>query len=287
MAIPAIKALTSMGHTVDVLVSSGPDDAGSFEVMNLLKFFYSKSYQRLWVDSVPSEIKFDLAILSIPIPENKWINGVHFFSKEVIDGRTRPDPSTTGLVSWKKSEVEYQMDNARDLGFQGPTPSSRFMPECSIEKNTYYFGVGYKKDQNNFWSVKHWGNENYVKLAKMLIAHDQQTTIYFTGDKEDISKNILPIIDSINRKFNTVLLRTASLAASIRRGSEVETYVGNDTGMMHVCASQERKSVGMFFLENSSVKNPPFGGKSLCFERPDKNLEPEEVFEGIRKLNES
>lgn len=286
MAIPTIKAIASLGHEVHVLVGSSADDFGSFEVINLLKFFNSKIIKFLWVDKVPLEIKFDIAILSIPIPENKWVNGIHFKSNQVVDGRTRPNPATTGLVSWRKSEVEYQMDNARMLGFNDATPSSRFLPDAAAQKNAYYFGVGYKKDQNNFWSIKHWGNENYISLAKMLIKHDANSIIYFTGDNKDVTTSINPIIDGVGNKMQTILLRTSNISATIRHGSEVTTYVGNDTGMMHVCASQDRNVLGLFFLENSSVKNPPFCKNSMCFERPNKDLTPEEVFEAIRKLND-
>jgi hypothetical protein len=117
MAVPAIKALSSMGHTVDVLIGSTRDDVGAMDVLLSLKNNYG-CIRRIWVDSVNKSIEpYDMAIMSIPF-DGRWQNGTHFQARSVMDGRTRPDPSTTGLVSWKKHEVEYQMDNVRIMGFR-------------------------------------------------------------------------------------------------------------------------------------------------------------------------
>jgi hypothetical protein len=120
-----LKAIASLGCTVDVLVGSTPDDVGALEVFIDLKA-YANCIRHIWVDRVGFEAPvYDLAIMSIPF-DGRWRNGVDFQAKEVLDGRTRPDPSTTGLSSWKKHEVMYQLENAFYLGYKGPIPDCSF-----------------------------------------------------------------------------------------------------------------------------------------------------------------
>jgi len=253
MAVPAIKALQWKPDTiVDILVGDTSDDVGAIQVL-------SKVVQgpgKLCVNSA-LEHDYDVAVMAIPF-DGRWLNGVHFRAKEVMDGRTRPDPKTTGLVSWNDHESEYQMENARKLGYLGSTPSSRFLPFTGEAlPNRIYIGMGYKKDQLGFWKSKHWGNENYAALITGLLKNlPEDWKIVTTGDVGDLQLSIAPVARMVNDKRFEFKL-SANLDEAFRVVASCGLYVGNDTGMMHVAASCGRNVVAMFFLENSIVKSRP------------------------------
>jgi ADP-heptose:LPS heptosyltransferase len=284
MAIPTIRALKSLGHHVDVLCGDTSDDVGAVDVFREFKRNFPTEIDDVKMFAGPTV--YDLAILSIPY-DGRWKNGVHFDARQTVDGRTRPDPTTTGLVSWKKSELEYQLDNARQLGWDGETPSSKIFHRSQLitQPSSYYFGVGYKKDLKNFWSVKHWGNENFIELGRKILTHEPNSRIYFTGDDLDLKISIAPIIRGIGSPLNTVYVPTSSVQSALKIVSSCETYVGNDTGMMHVAAAAGCNVLGLFFLENSHVKNPPAGESSTTVLHDYQNRPtPDRVFEELQDL---
>lgn len=271
MALPAIKALASMGHEVDVLVGTGPDDVGAWDVV------YEAHRNMLCGIATPwcnrAQGHYDLAIASIPF-DGRWRNGIDFSAKGVIDGRTRPDPSTQGLVSWKKHEVEYQMDNVRSLGYKGEIPDCSFFRPVEKFHKQIYLGVGYKKDQAGFWKVKHWGNENYVNLVGKLLKEDPTLSVITTGDTGDLQFSLIPIARELFEKFGGAVRNrfriypAPDLQTAFQIVASCGTYVGNDTGMMHVAASAGCNVVAVFNLENSVVKSRPW-----CLEKNRRCLE--------------
>ncbi len=285
MAIPAIRALKSMGHDLDVLVGTMPDDGGALEVMLKLRDIWM-TVDNVYNDRVDTDRKYDLAILSIPY-DGRWHNGIHFKADRIMDGRTRPDPSTTGLVSWKKHEIEYQMDNARDLGYVGPTADTSFLLPLELgrvfrpraDARKFYFGLGYKKDAAGFWKKKHWGNENFAELAKLILASNPGNQVVMTGDAMDFQLSIAPVIRMVNSV--RVIYQQGALLKSFDVLSGCDVYVGNDTGMMHVAASLRLPTYGLFFLENSIVKSRPWGENCHAIDGVGRSVSPQEVFERI------
>lgn len=289
MAVPAIKALHSMGHKVHVLIGSTRDDVGAMDVLLALKTHYG-CIERIWVDSAPygAAPVFDLAIMSIPF-DGRWREGMHFHAKQVVDGRTRPDPTTTGLVSWKKHEIEYQMDNIYTLGYQGDVPSCAFLPpeEWALRPRVFYLGLGYKKDAAGFWKVKHWGNENYAELVKLVLAEHPMNLVYTSGDTGDLQLSIRPIMAAVDDK--RFMHDPANLKESIRLVNRCGMYVGNDTGMMHVSAACNRQVVGIFKMQNSATKARPWCDTYSCVEAFDlqgnpRTISVEEVFREIKEM---
>lgn len=273
MAVPMLKALHSMGHQVDVLVGNTSDDGGALDVMLVLRD-YHKVIKEVYVNRAPE--KYDLAIMSIPF-DGRWQNGYHFNASEVMDGRTRPDPSTTGLGSWHKHEIEYQMDNAYKLGYKGDVPDCSFMgkEEWALRPRCFYLGVGYKKDAAGFWKVKHWGNENYAELVKRVLAENPMNLVYTSGDMGDLQLSIKPIMDMVNDsrfKFEPGGLRQA-----FKLIARCGTYFGNDTGMMHVAASCGQGVAAYFNLINSVTKSRPWCKTYSCVEGHDLQNNPRAV----------
>lgn len=255
MAIPMIKALQYKSDTVvDVLVGNTPDDVGAIQVLSKVV----KHPGKLFVNSA-LEHDYDVAIMAIPF-DGRWQQGVHFRAKEVLDGRTRPDPSTTGLVSWKRHEIDYQMENARSLGFHDFDPDTSFLAPCQKE-NKIYLGVGYKKDAAGFWKIKHWGNENYAELVKLILKRMPSWKVVSTGDAADLQLSLAPISRLIGDSRFEIKV-SSDLDSSFREVASSRVYVGNDTGMMHVAASAGCDVLGLFFLGNSVVKSSPRGLRS-------------------------
>jgi hypothetical protein len=252
MAVPMIKALQyKPDAVVDILIGSTPDDVGAFQVLSKVV----RPPGKIYVGSA-LECDYDVAVMAIPF-DGRWQNGAHFRATKVLDGRTRPDPSTTGLISWKDHEANYQMENARSLGFQDYDPKCSFLGHVPKDERQIYIGVGYKKDTAGFWKVKHWGNDNYAKLINLLLARlPCDWKIVTTGDMADLQLSIGPIMRAVNNsRFQQV--PTTNLDDAFHVVASSRLYIGNDTGMMHVASSAGCDVLAMFFLENSIVKSRP------------------------------
>ncbi|MHB8407883.1 MAG: glycosyltransferase family 9 protein [Acidiferrobacterales bacterium] len=266
MAVPAIRALVSLGHEVSILVGTLPDDGGATEVLGKLGL-------PLFQNSVPLSNKFDLAIMSIPF-DQRWKNGIHYSADKVMDERGRPEYSQVfGFSSWKKHEAEYQMENPMALGFTGEMPSSSFLPPNKGDPNKVFIGVGYKKDAAGYWKQKHWGNENFAEFIK-LVCQDPKMKVVATGDTQDLIMSLWPI--EAKSRTGRLWANKRTLEESFTIIGDCGSYVGNDTGMMHVAASLGKPTLGLFFLENSLTKTKPLGQHAI--EAVDRALSPEEVY---------
>jgi ADP-heptose:LPS heptosyltransferase len=292
MSIPALRALEQVAGrgNVDVLVGSTSDDAGAREVFQ--QFVLSGEFGgRIYTDFAQDPGKpvstYDIAVLSIPY-DGRWQNGAHFRALRVMDGRTRPDPTTTGLVSWKKHEVEYQMENPIALGYVGPIPSAAFMP-CRGPKVDYlkrvYVGVGYKKDAAGFWNAKHWGNENYARLIEMLLDDDPDRMIFMSGNPLDMRLSMAPILRAIrNDPRGRTMAMDVVIESSFDRAASCGYYIGNDTGMMHVAASEGARVVAYFNLPNSPVKSAPWGVQRRILDGTMGPVTPEMMFRAFKEI---
>lgn len=283
MAIPMIRALQMLPDTrVDVLVGNTSDDVGAINVLSKVV----GGPGNLYVNTA-LERHYDVAVMAIPF-DGRWRNGVHFNADRVLDGRTRPDPSTTGLVSWKKHEVLYQMENAYALGYSGEPPALRFLSGMRYAKRVYV-GVGYKKDAAGFWKIKHWGNENYAALITNLIDSDPEINVVATGDIGDFQHSIGPI-SRIVSSSRFAFKCSSNLDQAFNDVADCSVYVGNDTGMMHVAAAAGLDVCGIFSMENAYVKNRPWikwGKYDFSFQTAalahGQVLTPEVVADAVRR----
>lgn len=292
MAVPMVKAIRRANPTarIDVLVGSKSDDCGAREVFEAF-MEYSHDVDNLYIDSAPADFRYEVAVMAIPF-DGRWINGRDFFASECIDGKGRPDPDTDGLVSWQMHEIEYQMQDARELGYTGyrhvVTPTIRFTGDegdvdelCDSRHFNVYLGLGYKKDMAGQWREKHWGNENFARLIEGVTERDVKGRVKFvaTGDTLDQQMTYLPILRSLSPAARERLRfeRTGfKRMFDIVRGCQM--YVGNDTGTMHVAASFEKKVCCIFMMDKKSMtKNAPWCSWSTCFWRPWSHELVEEV----------
>jgi ADP-heptose:LPS heptosyltransferase len=221
-------------------------------------------------------VEYDVAVMAIPF-DGRWQSGTHFRAKRVMDYRPRPEFSPElGFSSWKKHEVEYQMESARELGFTDPTPSMSFcrLPHWDDEdRDLIYLGFGFKRDAASFWSAKHWGNDRYVRFIRRC--RELHPTVKFraTGSAADLAQCIIPI----SREVGDLGPVTANIASAIEVVGRCAAYFGNDTGMMHVAASFDVPTYGLMAYENVATKNRPWCSQWRVHEFFRGGSDPDEV----------
>lgn len=277
LAVPMIKALSTLGK-VDVLVGSYDDDFGAVDVfMNLASLGFVSS---VFKDIAPHD--YDAAVMSIPF-DGRWKNGVHYGAKRVYDERRRPgNVDRLGFDMWKKHEAEYQVDNARVLGFSGDTPDSSFMkldPDDRPDPDLVYLGIGYKRDFNGFGASKHWGNERYTRFVRAVTGLRPSTKFISTGNMRDMIEVGAPIMRVMKELDAHYTCHTDPLRESFARLAGCSAYFGNDTGMMHAAASLGMPTFGMMAYPDLAVKNPPFCARSKALVFSGDSLSPEDVAE--------
>lgn len=277
-AIPMIKALQTLGD-VHLLIGNGPDDFGAYEVLKNVV-----STDRIWMNSVALKAEFDVAIMAIPF-DGRWRNGVHYSAKRVLDERTRPDPKTFGFGSWKKHEIEYQMENAYELGYKGSIPTTTFLHNTRLYyPKRVFIGTGYKKDAAGLWAVKHWGNENYIALIKLMLEDDRSAEPVMAGNPMDMVTAMAPISRGVSEDRLKVF--TPNLRASMDLVASCGAYVGNDTGMMHVAAAHGVPTLAMFMMENALTKSRPWGDRNVVLRCHESIPPPEEVFKAYKEMRD-
>jgi ADP-heptose:LPS heptosyltransferase len=284
-AIPMIKAIRSANpHAViDLLVGTLSDDFGA-------EVIFSRLCQSLRIGlfrNVALGETYDVAVMSIPF-DGRWVNGIHFKAEHVIDGRKRPDETTFGFSSWKKHEVLYQMENAEKLGWnRDKIPDCSFPYDSHVDKNQsdiferrmIYVGTGFKRDRAGLWATKHWGNENYVSLIKMILEKFPDVHLVSSGNMTDLKTTMGPIALAVGDPRYTV--HSKSLPASFTLMSRCDTFVGNDTGMAHVAASMDKDVNVIFKMPFASTKSSPWCKKSNAIDSVGKEITPSEVFTSV------
>jgi len=156
---------------------------------------------------------------------------------------------------FKKHEADYLMMMARKLGYAGERPPIRKIEgdmNCpiNIEKNTVAVGVGYIKGFGTDCPDRHWGNDNFRKLCNRL--SEMGFIPVLIGDSKDQEVDG-KYIESSGIKSICGKLTLQQLTYFISR---CVAYVGNDSGLMHVAASQNIPTLGIFVSSNSIKSHP-------------------------------
>lgn len=272
LSIPMIKALSTLGK-VDLLIGTTTDDFGADDVLTRLR---GKYVDLIWEGQADLSVRYDVAIMAIPF-DGRWHNGIHFQADAVMDCRKRPDNvERLGFDMWKKHEALYALDNAIELGYDGPVPDASFLPARVQDPELVYLGLGYKRDPGGFGLSKHFGNQRYGALVDAVLKLRPSARFVSTGGPTDV----MQVGYQIHRfrtlppdgKFN---IHCFGLHTSFETLSQCGSYIGNDTGMMHVAASTGMPTFGMFAYPDLMVKNPPFceRSQSLLFAADSPSVE--------------
>lgn len=260
LSIPMVKALCTLGE-VHVMVGRGPDDYGAIEVFRTLELSaFKPTGFKLLLDAPGLSERYDVAVMAIPF-DGRWVNGVHYLADKVLDGRKRPDNvERLGFDMWKQHEVLYQMENAYQLGYSGVIPSTRFFGAEPGDDDVVYLGIGYKRDPGGFGLSKHFGNEKFADLIRAI--RDRRPTARFvsTGGVADLVQVGAPIMKMITDPAVYRCEAGSGLPYAFSSIGRCGSYIGNDTGMMHVAASLEMPTYGLFLSQDLARKNHPWGG---------------------------
>lgn len=165
-------------------------------------------------------------------------------------------------LCFKKHEVEYLMDAARQLGFVGDTPwpiIGQFDAVTFAEKaQRVTFGIGYYK--GDAWSPrKHWGNEQFARLADDIAALGAE--VYIVGGPRD-RKDAAAIMKLANSHPRSMCGKFG-LHQSFGLIKECTCFVGNDTGFAHAAAALQVPTMTIFKKGVSSTKkSAPRGVKA-------------------------
>lgn len=268
LSIPMIKALSTVAK-VDVLIGMTPDDAGARSIFRRLKAS-SDCIENIYLNAAPLDVMYDYAVMSMPF-DGRWQNGQHFTAQHVIDERRRPDNvPELGFHMWKRHEVDYQMDNAVYLGYNGTeVPSMRFFPKENSDVDLVYIGIGHKRDPGGFGASKHFGNDNFIQFIKEMKKLNPHLRFISTGSSEDYMESGVQIMREIGDPgvYECFL---EGIDQSLNRITKCDSYFGNDTGMMHVAASLGMYTYGMTPYEGLLIKNPPYckNGRMRLFGPP-------------------
>lgn len=275
LSISALKALRNLyfrhDDEIDLLIGDTKDDFGAREVFEKFKNYWDFPGKIYIGCGAPINKIYDIAIESIPY-DGRWINGVHYRAKEVLDGRTRPDPTTTGLSSWEKHEVLYQLDIVRELkkrdlvfddGQDVKLYDCRFFNEKpvwaeNVVNNMIYLGVGYKKTKD--YMVKGLSPEFLSEVILKLVEQNKKLKFITTGDQKDLEYTIAPVSQLLAKAGHRDKLMYAGsdLKQSFSVINSCRMYIGTDSGSMHVAASCGLPCVVVFNMQYSSIKNHPW-----------------------------
>lgn len=275
MAVPAIKALASVHGPIDVLIGSLSDDMGALDVMSELKWSH-RCIDSIYVNFAPIDQVYDAAILAIPF-DGRWREGVHFRAKRVLDGRPRPgDPNVLGIKQWEKHEVEYQLENAIEMGYTGKLdaaslPCSFLTNQYEVDPDLVYLGIGFKRDAKSFWSKKHWGNDRFSAFIGEVARLRPQTKFVATGGNVDV-----PVMRELEKSAGLKWVFN-NIRGAFQFVQRAGSYFGNDTGMAHVAASLGIPTYVMTAFEGSEVKNPPWCVRAKCNSFHTTAMDPESV----------
>jgi ADP-heptose:LPS heptosyltransferase len=132
---------------------------------------------------------------------------------------------------FEKHETEYYLDLARSLGYVGNIVYELpvLAPPVPIPEKSVAISIGYFKGDPYSYK-KHWGNDNFVKLARILL--DRGYTPVFVGAKADWDVDGHKIASQVS---GPLYLFNQNLLSSFGVVKECIGYIGNETCM--VCAS--------------------------------------------------
>jgi ADP-heptose:LPS heptosyltransferase len=118
------------------------------------------------------------------------------------------------------------------------------------------------------WFSKRWGVENYLKLIKKLTADDYKVVLVGSDLELEDERYILN-----HFKNNEVLsfVNKTNLTKLKKLLSEVDLYIGNDSGPSHIAAGVSTNTITIFGSTDVKhcVKNIPYLGEHICLKPGD------------------
>jgi len=101
---------------------------------------------------------------------------------------------------------------------------------------------------------KMWPIENFIKLAKMLIAYKKDITIILTGIQKEYA-----LAERISSIFNNNIINSCgkfSIEELPYLIKKMDLLVTNDTGTMHLAIALDTPTISLFATTNSDISGP-------------------------------
>lgn len=134
------------------------------------------------------------------------------------------------------------------------------------EKDKKYIAISTGTSER--WLSKKWGVENYYNLVKKLIENNYK--IVLVGSKLEID-DANSIINKFSKDTILSFVDKTNLTQLKNLLSEVDLYIGNDSGPSHIAAGVSTNTISIFGSTDVKhcVKNIPYGGKHICIKPSD------------------
>jgi hypothetical protein len=250
-----------------------------------------------------------VGVFSIPY-DGRWA-ALEPLCDFVYDGRSRPDPTTFGLGSWQKHEAEYQQELAEEICGIPPAHAelcrtSRLRPDIGHPAihvpgcpHTVYIGVGRKRDRDGFWERKHWGDENFCTLVRMILDRTDCDVIG-TGNRADLvttgafmrkrvgdPRRVVVHDDGSCLSESRFSFSETSIKTTLDVLTRCDSFIGNDTGTMHMAAACGLPIVSVFKMDGALRKNHPLSDPETwrVLEGHSREVTPEEVYNAWMQVN--
>ena len=173
------------------------------------------------------------------------------------------------ILDFKKHMVDCYFDLINPLGIK---KSSKFSLEKikiseDIRKNAKKFLQGKKNlvgiHACNELNYKVWPKEKFAKIIEYLIEKKKKNIVLLGSVKEERDNEDL--IKTVNKKFQSKIINLAgktSMRELVGIMPHLDLFVGNDGGPMHIAASENIPTIGLFGFE-TPVRYGPYCNKSV------------------------
>lgn len=118
------------------------------------------------------------------------------------------------------------------------------------------------------WLSKKWGVENYLNLVRRLVDHDYKVVL--VGSHLEI-EDATYIISKFEQGTILSFVNKTNLTQLKNLLSEVDLYIGNDSGPSHIAAGVSTNTISIFGSTDVKhcVKNMPYKGEHICIKPSD------------------
>ena len=194
---------------------------------------------------------------------------------------------------FKKNESIVQKSRLMVLKWGGKKELD-FVPKIHLNKkvnkqNQITIGIG------GSGTDKKWEIKNYINLLNMILAKNSIENIIIAGGKNELedSEKILFSFQE-NKKIKMYNLCEKTIDDSIHIISKSKVYIGNDTGFMHLSASLDVISFGIFgatppdyssYNKNIIPIMPPGVSNIKYGDDMMSNITPELVYKAIKNFS--
>ena len=272
-ALPMTQAVIEMGHKVSVRIAAERGTRELFENLEGIGPIYDHH------DHIP---KHDLALCT------HICGGYTNATCKIAEKHFMIPPGHTGcdrysIKRYTKHEFEHDMDLARRLGWTGKMPNTMLPIEPAPIKTTRkHIGIGLGHYKNEDGIKKHWGNQNFSNLCRLLISADYIPVLLGGDDDKPNAEEIISMAREYGKKI--VDMTGVPMGQTFHFMANCGLLITNET--MLVPASRCLCNCISFIfdeaLHNSTKTYPYPTGVALCGKKKD--ITPGVVFGYFKRM---